>query len=200
MKNRSNTLIALRMLLCFTFLCGGLYPVVVTLLAHGLFPQQANGSLFFAKGQIAGSRLLAYKNPGEGYFHFRPSACDYSTLPGSAANFAPSSAAWRDSVQARRCRFRKENNPADSSTVPVEMLCASASGLDPHISPAAAHMQVARIIAFRQKSPAHERRLNDMIDAASQPWLAGLAGPSRINVAELNFILDNTAEFSTLKK
>ncbi len=156
--------------------------------------------MLVAQRQISGSRLLAYKNPGEGYFHFRPSACDYNTLPGSAANFAPSSAAWRDSVQARRLRFIKENGLTDRVIVPVEMLCASASGLDPHISPAAAYLQVARIIAFREKGPEQAKQLNDMIAAVSQLQLAGLGEVPHVNVAELNFILDNTPEFSTLKK
>ncbi|HOC89060.1 MAG TPA: potassium-transporting ATPase subunit C [bacterium] len=191
---------ALRMLLVLSLLCGVVYPTAVTVLAHLFFPQQAGGSLLVSQGRITASRLLAYGNAGAGYFHFRPSACRWNTLPASASNLALSSVAWRDSLAVRHDRFISENGLAASAKVPVEMLCASGSGLDPHITPAAAHLQVARIIANRGKAKPEEVRLHALIDrSARRSWRTLWSAP-RVNVCNLNYILDNTPEFSTLKQ
>ncbi len=200
MTLRDHCIVALRMLLILTLLCGVFYPTAVTVSAHLFFPRQAGGSLLVSAGRITASRLLAYGNAGAGYFHFRPSACHWNTLPASASNLATSSAAWRDSLAVRHDRFISENDLAASAKVPVEMLCASGSGLDPHITPAAAHLQVARIVAGRGKAKPEEVQLHTLIDhAARRSWTTLWSAPL-VNVCDLNYILDNTPEFSTLKQ
>ncbi len=200
MKHHTPTFIALRLILFMTLFCGGLYPAAVTLLARLFFPHQAGGSLLRADGQISASQLLAYRDDDPGDFHFRPSACGWSTQPGAATNLAPSSAAWHDSLRVRRSRFLRENRLADTTVVPAEMLCASGSGLDPHITPGAAHLQVARITAHRGGSPDVARQLHALIDRAARRKLGNLWSTPLINVCELNFALDKNAGFTTLQR
>jgi potassium-transporting ATPase KdpC subunit len=190
----------LRMLLVLTLLCGGLYPAAVSLLAGLFFPDQAGGSLLVNGSRASASRLLAYGEAGTGYFHFRPSACGYSTLPGSGSNLAPSSKAWHDSLAVRRRHFLSENGLAETTQVPAEMLCASASGLDPHISPLAAHLQVARIVACRGGGPEDEQRLHALIEQTTREEWSVLQCAPCVNVCELNFALDNTFGMSTLQR
>jgi K+-transporting ATPase ATPase C chain len=200
MNLRFHAFAALRMLLILTLLCGGLYAMAVTGLARLFFPVRSRGSLLVSNGRITASRLLAYENAGAAYFQFRPSASGYSALPGSAANFAPSSAAWQDSLGARRSRFIQENGLSDTTRVPVEMLCASGSGLDPHITAEAAHMQVARIVASRGGGEPEKQHLHELIDRAARRRWNMLRGRPLVNVCELNFILDNTGGFTILRR
>lgn len=200
MTLRDHGMAALRMLLVLSLLCGVFYPTAVTVSAHLFFPRQAGGSLLVSEGRITASHLLAYGNAEAGYFHFRPSACRWNTLPASGSNLAPSSAAWRDSLALRHARFIRENGLAASAKVPVEMLCASSSGLDPHITPAAAHLQVARIIAGRGKAKPEEAQLHTLIDRAARRSWRTIWNAPWVNVCDLNYILDNTPEFSTLKQ
>jgi len=196
MKNASSASTALRLLLAMTLLCGGVYPLLITILAHTLFPDKATGSLITLNGRVAGSRLIAQPSPAAGYFHPRPSACSYSTLPGSASNFAVSSAAFRDSVTARQIRFRMENELAADEAVPLDMLCASASGLDPHISPAAAKLQLPRIARDRHLPAQARQQLEQLVAQMTEPRQLGFLGEPRINVFALNFMLDNSDEFN----
>lgn len=200
MNLRFHALAALRMLLILTLLCGGFYSMAVTGVAQLFFPDRCRGSLLTSNGRITASRLLAYGNVSAGYFQFRPSASNYSALPGSATNFAPSSAAWHDSLAVRRSRFICENGLTDSTRVPVEMLCASGSGLDPHITAEAAHMQVARIVASRGGGERENQKLHALIDQAAWPHWSLLREMKYVNVCELNFILDNNEGFITLRK
>ena len=196
MKKTVSGFIALRLLITLTVLCGGLYPLLITGLAHVFFPQQAGGSLLTQNGRIVGSRLLAQNSADAGYFHPRPSACAYHTLPGFASNFAVSSSAFRDSIAVRQNRLQKENKLSADDVVPVDMLCASASGLDPHISPAAARMQIARIAAARHLNAKTRKRLEEMVEQMTESRQLGFLGEPRVNVLALNFFLDNTNEFS----
>jgi len=145
---------------------------VVALLVQSLFPRQAGGSLLFLNGHPAGSGLLGQKNDLTGYFHPRPSACGYSTLPSGASNAAPTSAALRDSIDHRRIRFLKENGLPVETVVPPEMLCASGSGLDPHISPEAARLQVERVARERNWNAMQTMRLKGLVNdmTESRQW------------------------------
>jgi K+-transporting ATPase ATPase C chain len=199
MKIRSVWLNSLLLLMVFTILCGGLYPLLVTLIAQGCFHARADGSLLRMQGRVVGSSLLAQSFDAPGYFRPRPSACGYSTLPSAAGNLAPTSAALRDSIEQRRLRFLKENGLGPETAVPVEMLCASGSGLDPHISPRAARLQAGRVAGERRLNAAQKRKLDDLILSSTESRQLGVLGEPRINVLRLNFMLDNAAEFRILK-
>jgi K+-transporting ATPase ATPase C chain len=186
------------LLIVFTLFCGGIYPFLVTLVAQILFPDQANGSLYRRKGQVAGSVLLAQRADVQGYFQARPSACGYSTLPSRASHFAPTSAALRDSIEQRRRRFVRENGLADDAAVPVEMTCGSGSGLDPHISPRAARLQVERVARQRRLNDDQKQRLYDLIVRETEPRQWGMWGEPRVNVLKLNSSLNNDPEFRIL--
>jgi K+-transporting ATPase ATPase C chain len=120
-------------------------------------------------------------------------------LPSAAGNQAPTSAALRDSIIQRRLRFRKENGLDTNTVVPVEMLCASGSGLDPHISPGAARLQAGRIAGQRRMNADQRRRLDDLIGSLTERRQLGVLGEPRINVLRLNFMLDHAPEFRMLK-
>jgi K+-transporting ATPase ATPase C chain len=184
----------------FTLLCGGLYPLAVTFLAQSLFPKQANGSLVTLNGHPAGSSLLGQKNDHPGYFHGRPSACGYSTLPSGASNAAPTSAALRDSIAHRKSRFLKENGLSVETAVPPEMLCASGSGLDPHISPEAAHLQAGRVALGRGLNAIQKMRLDDLIDGLTESRQWGFLGEPRVNVFRLNLMLDTMPELCNFQR
>lgn len=183
----------------FTILCGGVYPLVVTLLAQGLFPKQAGGSLETLNGRLVGSKLLAQPFHAPGYFNGRPSACGYSTLPSRASNLASTGAALRDSILERRVRFLKENGLRPDAVVPMEMLTASGSGLDPHISVAAARLQIERIAEQRHMDTAQKLKLNHLVTRMIEPRQWGILGEPRINVVKLNWELNTDSAFCTLK-
>jgi potassium-transporting ATPase KdpC subunit len=182
-----------------TLLCGGIYPLVVTLLAQGLFPRQANGSMSIMEGRLVGSDLLGQKNNMAGYFHERPSACDHFTLPSGASNAAPTSSALADSIKERRSRFIHENGLSPDAVVPDEMLTASASGLDPHISPESARLQVNRIAAERHWDDSVKGELLDQIARLTEVRQFGVLGEPRVNVLKLNILLDEDSRLRILK-
>jgi K+-transporting ATPase ATPase C chain len=199
MRIRSVWLNSLLLLAALTILCGGMYPLLVTFVAQDFFRDRAEGSLMRMNDRVVGSSLLAQSFDAPGFFHARPSACDYSALPSSASNLSPTSAALRDSIHQRRLRFRKENGLGAEMVVPIEMLCASGSGLDPHISPQAARLQSGRIAERRRMNAVQRRRLDDLIGSSTESRQWGVLGDPRINVLRLNFMLDNAPEFRMLK-
>jgi potassium-transporting ATPase KdpC subunit len=170
---------SVRALLVFTLLTGAIYPLIVTLLGRMAFADKAGGSLIVAEGQVAGSALLAQKTDGARYFWPRPSAADFATVASGASNKGPTSADLVKAVDERRTKFG-----ADS---PPEMLTASGSGLDPHISPAAARQQVARI-ATERKLPAEQ--IIALVVKHTEPPQWGVFGEPRVNVLILNRALD----------
>ncbi len=198
MRIRSVWLNSVLLLAALTILCGGMYPFLVTFVAQNFFRDRAEGSLLRMNDRIVGSSLLAQSFDAPGYFHARPSAYGYSTLPSAASNLAPTSAALRDSILQRRLHFRKENGLDTNTVVPIEMLCASGSGLDPHISPGAARLQAERIAEQRRMNSAQRRRLDDLIGSLTERRQLGVLGEPRINVLRLNFMLDNVPEFRIL--
>jgi potassium-transporting ATPase KdpC subunit len=195
MKIRSVWLNSLLLVAALTVLCGGIYPLLVTAVAQGFFRGRAGGSLLRMNGRVIGSSLLAQSSDAPGYFQARPSAGGYSTLPSAAGNGAPTSAALRDSVIQRRLRFMKENGLDSGAVVPPEMLCASGSGLDPHISPEAARLQAGRVAMQRGMDSVRRRRLEELITVAVEPRQWGVFGEPRVNVLRLNLMLDNCLEF-----
>jgi K+-transporting ATPase ATPase C chain len=181
--------IALRATIVTLILTGVLYPLAMTGAAQALFGQAANGSLVRDNtGRVRGSTLIgqAFTNPA--YFQGRPSAAGngYDPTASSGSNLGPTSAKLRDRVKADVARLRKEN-PEASGLIPAELVTASASGLDPHISPGAAAWQIARVARARNISP---ERLRALLDDKTQGRTLGFLGEPTINVLLLNQALD----------
>jgi len=171
------------------------YPLVITVIAQVAFKDRANGSLVMRDGKIVGSALLAQPFTGTNYFWPRPSACSYGTgasgiLASSGSNLGPTSGTLRTNVMDNTAAFISGNNLPTNAVVPPEMVCASASGLDPHISPAAARLQIARVAASRGMPQEKVKALVDQFTEAPQ-W--GFLGQARVNVLLLNVALDEVA-------
>jgi len=178
---------ALMMLLVLTVLTGLIYPLVVTGLAQLLFPAQANGSVLTVGEQTVGSALLGQANADPRTFWPRPSATGYGALPSGGSNLAPTSTDLAALVEQRAADFRAAHGLAEDALVPAEMLFASGSGLDPHISPAAARLQVGRVAAARGLDEAAVAALvEDHVEGPQR----GIFGQPRVNVLQLNLALD----------
>jgi len=164
------------------------YPLAITAMAKVLFPKQANGSLITrADGTVIGSRLIGQTFAGPGYFWSRPSAAGtgYDATASGGSNYAPSNAALATRVKASVDTLNpKETNAA----VPIDLATASASGLDPDITPAAAYYQVPRVAAERKMT---ENTVRTLVAAHVTPRQFGLLGEPRVNVLELNLALDD---------
>lgn len=178
---------AFLMLVILTVLTGLIYPLVVTGLAQLLFPAQANGSLLGNETQPAGSALLGQANDNPRYFWPRPSATAYGTLPSGGSNLATTSAVLAELVTQRAADFHADHDLVAGTSVPVEMLFASGSGLDPHVSPAAARHQVARVAAARGLD---ETRVAALVEEHVEGPQLGFLGQSRVNILILNLALD----------
>lgn len=180
---------ALRLLLVLTLLTGLAYPLTVTGLAQMLFPRQANGSLIMRDGKVLGSRLIGQPFRDPRYFWSRPSATasvPYNGLASGGSNLGPTNPALRAAV-ARRIATLRAADPGNTAPVPVDLVTASASGLDPDISPAAAAYQAARVAHARGLQSA---RVQALIDASTRGRQLGVLGEPRVNVLELNLRLD----------
>jgi K+-transporting ATPase ATPase C chain len=184
-------LIALKVTVLFTLITGLLYPLAVTGLAQLAFPHQANGSLLDPNGKVVGSSLIGQKFTRPEYFHGRPSGAGdgYDGLNSGGFNQGPTNQKLKDRVQADVTKFRAEN-PTFTGPIPADIVTASASGLDPHISPEAAEAQAGRVAAARGISPEAVQRL---IAAHIEQRTLGLLGDPRVNVLELNLALDREA-------
>jgi potassium-transporting ATPase KdpC subunit len=187
---KAQTIIALKILLVFTILTGIIYPVFMTGLAQLVFPYQANGSLIKKDGKIIGSELIGQKFDSCIYFWSRPSATDYNPIPSGASNYGPTSDKLKKQFNERRTAFGIKNNITDVNAIPLEMLCASASGLDPHISPNAALMQVERIAKARGFNKVQKQNLVQCINKLTEAPQFSCLGKERINVLCLNLELD----------
>ncbi|WP_337997783.1 potassium-transporting ATPase subunit KdpC [Oleispirillum naphthae] len=179
---------ALVLTLVMTALTGIAYPFAVTGIAELAFPRQAHGSLIERDGKVVGSALIGQAFSGPGYFHGRPSAAGqgYDAANSGGSNLAPSARALAEAVRARIAAERAAN-PGERGPVPADLVTASASGLDPHLSPAAAAWQAARVALARGLAVEEVRAL---IAARTEGRTFGLLGEPRVNVLALNLALD----------
>ena len=180
---------ALLMLLVFTILTGLVYPFVVTALGQALFPRQANGSLLEQGGKPVGSELIGQPFSSPKYFWSRPSATSpypYNAASSTGSNLGPTNPALTDAVTAR-IKALRDADPDNKAAVPVDLVTSSGSGLDRHISPAAAEYQLNRVARARALDPSKVRTL---VAQCTEGRQLGFLGEPRVNVLELNLALD----------
>jgi K+-transporting ATPase ATPase C chain len=180
---------AISMLLVMTLITGIAYPLIVTGVAQALFPHQANGSLVEKDGKPIGSELIGQSFDDPKYFWGRPSATapqPYNGTASNGSNQGPTNPALRDAVQQRIDALRKAD-PDNVAPVPADLVMASGSGLDPDISPASAHYQVARVARVRHLSVT---QVQDLVAKFTQGRQLGFLGEPRVNVLQLNLALD----------
>lgn len=178
---------AIVMLLLMTVLTGLIYPLAVTGLAQAFFPAQANGSLIERDGQVVGSALIGQSFTSDRYFYGRPSATapePYNAAASAGSNLGPTNAALIERIGGEAAALRAEN-PA--SPVPIDLVTTSGSGLDPHVSPAAAAFQVPRVAAARGLP---QDQVSALVVAHTEGRALGIFGEPRVNFLALNLALD----------
>lgn len=194
--------IAVMMLVVMTALTGIAYPLVMTGLAQVIFPKQANGSLITRNGQVIGSTLIgqSFVNAKTdavipGYFRGRPSAAGsgYDASASGGSNLGPTNKALADRVAADVAQIRKENNLPAFAQIPVDLVTASGSGLDPDISPASAALQVPRVARERGLS---QDKVRQLVSQYTSGRTLGFLGEPRVNVLKLNLALDGLKPMS----
>jgi K+-transporting ATPase ATPase C chain len=192
---------AIVFIVALTLITGVAYPFAMTGIARAIFPNQSQGSLVERDGKVVGSALIGQEFKGDGYFHGRPSAtvapdpndstktvsAPYNAANSGGSNLGPTNKSLIERVQGDLEKLKQENG---SGQVPIDMVTSSASGLDPHISPAAALFQVPRVAKARNMP---EDRLRQLVDEHTEARAFGLLGEPRVNVLALNLALDRAA-------
>ncbi|MGD0075946.1 MAG: potassium-transporting ATPase subunit KdpC [Candidatus Binataceae bacterium] len=182
--------IAIKMICVLTILTGIIYPFLIFAIGQFMFPVQANGSLVARDRTVVGSALIGQNFAGPKYFHGRPSAAGdkgYDATASGGSNLGPTSKSLIDTVRSRVKDVLAQNPGTSASQVPIDMVTASGSGLDPEISPAAAELQIPRVAKARGLS---EDRVRTLVSALIRPRWAGIFGEPRINVLQLNITID----------
>jgi potassium-transporting ATPase KdpC subunit len=181
-----NTLISIRMLIVMIILLGLVYPLLMTGVSLLFFNKKANGSLISENNKIIGSELIGQKFTSERYFWGRPSASDYGTVPSGASNQGYTSDLLKKNIDERK----KLVNASTVLDVPKDMLFASASGVDPHISPEAAYYQIDRVAKARNFNNEQKKSLAKLVGNSIEKRQFFILGEERVNVLKLNIALD----------
>lgn len=187
MKNQIRP--ALSMFAMFTLITGLAYPLLVTGISQLAFPHQANGSLIVRDGNTLGSELIGQNFSAPKYFWGRPSATamsPYNAAASGGSNLGPLNPAHKEAVEGR-VKALREADPSNTASIPIDLVTASASGLNPHISPVAAQWQASRIARVRGLN---ETEVSRLIEQHTEPRQLGLLGEPRVNVLALNMALD----------
>ena len=202
MKMKKNLITAVLMTIATTILLGIIYPLVVTGIAQVLFPKQANGQLIQKGDKTVGSRIIGQGFSGAGYFHSRPSAAGngYDAANSGGSNLGPTNQKLIDRVKGDVTAAQLDNHGSSSSvsvsaSVPIDLVTTSASGFDPHITPAAAEYQLTRVAKERG---ATVDQLRALLAKHTEGRQLGILGEARVNVLELNLELDE--QFPTNKQ
>lgn len=177
---------AILVILAFTFITGVVYPLVMTGISQVAFPGQANGDLVSFHGRVTGSRLIGQDFEGADLFHSRPSAVQYAANGSGASNYGPVNPVYLDDVRKRVSAFRSQNHISNDTALPADIVLASGSGLDPHISLQAALLQVPRVAAERGLE---ESAVREMVLAHNEKTLIDFPGQDRVNVLDVNVAL-----------
>lgn len=193
---RKNLIISVLYTVVTGILLGILYPLLMTGLAQAFFHDKANGELIVRNGVVVGSRIIGQEFAGAGYFHGRPSAAGangYDPTASGGSNYGPTNKKYVDRIDGDVAALQKENPGA---SVPIDLVTASGSGLDPDITPAAAYFQVPSVAKARDIS---EEKLKDLVAKDTVERQFGILGEPRVNVLELNLDLDRISERTTSK-
>lgn len=185
-KHLQNSLL---MVAAFTLICGVAFPLLVTGIAAVIAPSQRNGSMIVVNGQVVGSSFIGQAWTSEKYFHGRPSAVGYQPLPSGGTNRTVASKAFRKDVDALRDSLALLNDVKGAS-IPSDLVMTSASGIDPHISPQSARVQVARVMKARGLATSRRAEVEQIIDASTDQPLLGILGMEHVNVLRLNLAMD----------
>ena len=183
-------IIAIRLFIVLTILTGVIYPLAVTGIAQAGFKNQANGSLIMKDGKVIGSKLIGQQFDDPKYLWGRPSATSpvpYNAASSGGSNLGPTNPALKDGLTAAVKTFR-DADPGNTNPVPTELVTASGSGVDPHISVASAEFQLSRIAKARNVP---ESKLKELVVQLTEPRTFGLLGEPVVNVLEFNLALDN---------
>lgn len=174
----------------FVILCGLIYPLFITALSQFLFPQKANGSIITLGNKTVGSGLIGQQFDSPKYFHGRPSGTEpaYNASSSAGSNLGPTNAQFLEEVRKRVEQVKNENGLSPDAPIPADLVLASASGLDPHISVESAMLQVRRIAKERRVL---ESEVEEMVRRHIEQPLLGIWGEPRVNVLKLNLALDS---------
>jgi len=182
--------ISLKIFFFFTILTGIIYPLFITGIAQLVFPAKANGSLIVVQGKIVGSELIGQQFDSPKYFSSRPSAISNNPMPSGGSNYGLTSDRLKNTIAERKSRFFEFNQLDSLTDIPSEMLFASGSGIDPHISLQAALLQVDRIARSRNFSPGQKKQLLQGIDELTEAPQFKCLGQQKVNVLLLNLYCD----------
>jgi len=188
MKNDSVSLV--KLFLVLSVITGICYPLFITTYAHVCFPAKAKGGMITVNGKVIGAKMIGQKFTDPKYFQSRPSAIDYNPVPSGASNLSITSDSLKNLYVQRKKEFIKFNKLPATADIPSEMLFASGSGVDPHISIESAILQAGRIASVRKFGVVKTTELYQVIDKLAFCRVFGFAGEKLINVLELNIQLD----------
>jgi K+-transporting ATPase ATPase C chain len=188
---KESIFISIRLFMIMTVITGIIYPLCISAVSRIFFHEKAEGSLVKRNGLIVGSKLIGQEFDSAVYFWSRPSAVNYNPLPSGASNLSWSDRRLKEMAYQRKEAFIKENFLNDTTVIPTEMLFSSGSGLDPHISPLAARLQIDRIAKARNFDEDQKKKLAQLVDRMTEKPQFSLFGEERINVFQLNLEVDN---------
>lgn len=184
---KTHLIIGIKLTLLTIVLFGVVYPLLITGIARIVAPNRGHGEEITANGRIVGFKLIGQKFDDPRYFNSRPSAVDYNAAATGGSNKGPTNPEYLVQVQGRIDSFLVQNPQVNKHQIPVDLITAPGSGLDPHVSPEAAFVQVQRIANVRQIDP---KRLKQLVAAHIEEGYWGIFGIPRVNLLELNIALD----------